>query len=97
MSERQAQLYPLLWGSPMPQSELENGHRRFDCVWDAMDRLGRDPRVDVECMIRQLDVAIACSPHESSYTICQERASRVCAISAEYRRAAQECSAYNAH
>ena len=91
LSDRHTRLYPLLWGQQIEPSELENSRRRFDCIWDGLTRAGREPGEDVDCWIRQLDVAIACSPGEPRYEVCQERASRVCTLSTEYLRVAQGC------
>lgn len=91
LSDRHTRLYPFLWGQPIEPSALEDSRRHFDCVWEGLTRLGSDPGADVDCWIRQLDAVIACSPGEPRYEVCQERSSRVCTLSADYRRVAQQC------
>ncbi len=91
LRERQERWYRMAWGTPIERSAVEEGRRRFDCVWDALTRVRVDPRADVECTIRQLDVLIACGPTESRVEVCFERSRRVCLLSAEYRSAATEC------
>jgi hypothetical protein len=90
-SERWTRLYPLLWGQAIEPSALEGSRRNFDCIWDGLTQAGREPREDVDCWNRQLDEMIACSADGTRAEICRERSARVCALSADYQRVAQEC------
>jgi hypothetical protein len=94
MRDSQIRWYPLAWGTPMDGARVHAAHRRFDCIWDAMTQVERDPREDVACMTRQIDYVIACAPRGSSRVEeCLARSHAVCAISTDYVRAAQTCAA----
>jgi hypothetical protein len=88
-----ADLYQQLWGAPRGDADRVEDGRRFACVWDDLNRAGRDPVPEMECLIRRLRVGERCFRDTPSGTTpsCAGAMEQACAVSSEFVEADRRC------
>lgn len=83
--------YPIAWGSAPTADERSARQRRFDCMWERLER----PADEFACAIRGADAMVGCSEEpamRAKAVDCVNVAREACSSSRAFKRASWECS-----
>ncbi len=83
--------YPVAWGSAPTDDMVRASQRRFDCVWERLER----PADEFACVIRATDEMVRCSEDPTmrgKAADCLKLERQPCATSQVFKRVSWECS-----